>query len=280
VRFIAQILVDKEGSLKPGVLEDRFARLALANCRSLLRAADTLASIPAYGHALSLVSLALEEMETAHAYRLVADGIATFDPKEAHVLQFIDKHALLMHTPKSTLLGERMLTFFYMRKTASVIRQIRGYKPTPDEVMFVMTGGDSELSPQVKKVLDSPGVVKEGRAIKEDLHQLNRLKNLGLYVIEKDGRLAAPSDITEKEFRHYREIADQLVQVFEDATENGFPFAVAEGLRKSYAAYRKVHKRLEGPLNPRRIGDEDTTRSDYDYDPLAEDSNGEGDPSQ
>lgn len=272
--------MDKEEPLKPGVLEDRFARLALANCRSLLRAADALASIPACGHALSLVSLGLEEMETAHAYRLVADGIATFDPKEAHVLQFIDKHALLMHTPKSTLLGERVLTFFYMRKTAGVIRQLRGYKPTPEQVVSVMTGSDPELSPEVKKVLDSPEVVTEGRAVKEDLHRLNRLKNLGLYVIERGGRLTAPSDITEKEFRHFRVIACQLLEVFEESTENGFPFAVAESMRRSYAAYRKVHKRLEGPLNPRRIGDEDTTRSDYDYDPLAEGIDGRGDPSQ
>jgi AbiV family abortive infection protein len=264
------LLPETDGPAKPGVLEDQFARLGLANSRSLLRAADALAAIQAYGHGLALVSLAMEELETAHAYRLVADGVATFDPKEAHVLQFIDRRALLMHTPKSILLGERMLTFFYMRKTAKVIRQIRGYKPTPEEVMFVMTGGDSELSPEVKRVLDSEEVVKEGRAIKEDLHQLNRLKNIGLYVIEKDGRLTAPSDITAKEFRHYREISGQLVQVFEEATENGFPFAVAEGMRQSYAAYRKVHKRLEGPLNPTRIGDEDTTRSDYDYDPLAE----------
>lgn len=264
-----------EEPLKPGVLEDRFARLALANTRSLLRGADALAAIKAYGHGLALVSLALEELETAHAYRLVADGIATFDSKEAHVLQFIDKRALLMHTPKSILLGERMLTFFYMRKTAKVIRQIRGYKPTPEEVMFVMTGGDSELSPEAKKVLDSPAVVKEGRAIKEDLHQLNRLKNRGLYVIENGERLTAPADITDREFQHYRDIADQLLQVFEEATENGFPFAVAEGMRQSYAAYRKDHKRLEGALNPNRIGDEDTTRSDYDYDPLAAKDDGQ-----
>lgn len=260
---------DSTEPLRSGVLEDRFARLGLANCQSLLRSADALAGIRQYGNGLALVSLALEELETAHAYRLVADGIATFDHKEAHVLQFIDKHALLTHAPKLVLIGERFLTFFYMRKAAKVVRQARGYKPTPEEVTSVMTGGDPELSPEVKKVLDSPEVVKEGRAIKEDLYQLKHLKNRGFYVIERDGRLATPSDITEKEFRHYREIADQLVQVLQEATENGFPFAVAEGMRQSYAAYRKRNKRLEGPLNPKRIGDEDKTRSDYDYDPLA-----------
>jgi AbiV family abortive infection protein len=177
--------------LKPGILEDRFARLGLANTRSLLRSADALARVLHYGHGLALVSLALEELETAHAYRLVADGIATFDPDEARALQFIDKRALLMHTPKLILLGERMLTFFYMRQTAKVIRRIRGYKPTPEEVMSVMMGGDAKLSPEVKKVLDSPDVVREGRAIKEDLHKLKDLKNRGLYVFE--GRGASPT---------------------------------------------------------------------------------------
>jgi AbiV family abortive infection protein len=181
--------------LKPGVLEDRFARLGLANCRSLLRSADALAAIGQYGHALALVSLALEELETAHAYRLVADGIATFDPKEAHVLQFIDKRALVTHAPKLVLLGERMLSFFYMKQTAKVVRCVWGRKPTPEEVMVVMMGGDPKVSPEVKKVLDSPEVVKEGRAIKEDIQKLKWLKNRGLYVFEKDGRLTAPSDI-------------------------------------------------------------------------------------
>jgi AbiV family abortive infection protein len=261
-------MAESNQPLKTGILEDRFARLGLENTRSLLRSADALAGIQHYGHGLALVSLALEELETAHAYRLVADGIATFDPDEARALQFIDKRALLMHTPKLILLGERMLTFFYMRQTAKVIRRIRGHKPTPEEVMSVMMGADAKLSPEVKKVLDSPDAVREGRAIKEDLHKLKDLKNRGLYVSEGEGRVTDPSSITEQEFRHYRDIANQLMQVFEETTENGYPFPVAEGLRQSYAAYRKTHKRLEGPLNPKRIGDEDKTRSDYDVDPL------------
>ncbi len=260
-------MVEANHPLQPGILEDRFARLGLENSRLLLRSADTLAGIQHYGHALALVSLALEELETAHAYRLVADGIATFDLKEAHALQFIDRRALLMHTPKLILLGERMLTFFYMRQTAKVIRRIRGQKPTPEEVMFVMRGGDAELSPQVRRLLDSTEVVREGRAIKEDLGKLKDLKNRGLYVFEREGQVTGPSGITEQEFRHYRDIADQLVQVLEETTENGYPPPVAEGLRQSYADYRRAHKRLEGPLNPKRIGDEDKTRSDYDFDP-------------
>lgn len=275
-------MTGEEGPLKPGVFEDRFARLGLANTRSLLRSADALAAIQHYGHGLALVSLALEELETAHAYRLVADGIATFEPKEAHVLQFIDKRALLRHSPKLVLTGERMLTFFYMRMTAKVVRAAWGRKPTPEEVTFVMTGGDPVLSPQVKEVLDSREVVLEGRAIKEDVNGLVSLKNRGLYVFEEEGRVTGPSDITEAEFRHYREIATQIVQVLEEATENGFPFYIAESMRQSYAAYRKTHKRLEGPLNPKRIGDEDKTRSDYDYDydPLAksEDNGADGNP--
>jgi len=271
----------REGALKPGIQEDRFARLGLENARSLLQSSDALAAIKQFGHGLALVSLALEELETAHSYRLVADGIATFDPKEAHVLQFIDKRALLRHPPKLVLVGERMLTFFYMRKTAKVIRDTWGRRPTPEEVTFVMMGGDPALSPRVKRVLDSPEVVMEGRAIKEDIQRLVSLKNRGLYVFEEEGRVSLPSEILEAEFRHYREIADQLLEVMQDSTENGFPFAVAEGMRQSYSAYRKTHKRLEGPLNPRRIGDEDKTRSDYDYDPIASRDNdeAEGDPS-
>lgn len=273
---------EEDQPLKSGVLEDRFARLGLANTRSLLKSADALAAIQHYGHALALVSLGLEELETAHAYRLVADGIATFDPKEAHVLQYIDKRALVTHAPKLDLLGERMLSFFYMRQTAKVVHRAWGRKPTPEEVMVVLMGGDPKLTPEVKKVIDSPQVVKEGRAIKEDIRKLKWLKNYGLYVFEKDGRLTSPTDIQEKDFRHYREIADQVVQILEEATENGFPFSVAEGIRQSYAAYRRTHKRLEGPLNPRRIGDEDKSHSDYDYVPLSESGGDEtdGSPSQ
>lgn len=269
-----------EGPLKPGVLEDRFARLGLANTRSLLRASDSLAANKQFGHGLALVSLALEELETAHAYRLVADGIATFDPKEAHILQFIDKRALLTHAPKLVQVAERMLTFYYMRQTAKVVRAAwGGRKPTPEEVMFIMTGGDPVLSPQVKKHLDSREVVLEGRAIKDDVNRLRQLKNRGLYVFEEGGRVLTPSEISEAEYRHYREMADQVVQVLQETTENGYPFAIAEGLRQSYSAYRKRNKRLEGPLNPKRIGDEDKSRSDHDYDPLAgqEEKNPNGD---
>ena len=271
-------MTGEEEPLKPGILEDRFARLGLANTRALLLSADALAGIQQFGHGLALVSLALEELETAHAYRLVADGIATFEPQEAHVLQFIDKRALLRPSPKLVLTGERLLTFFYMSKTAKVVRAAWGRKPTPEEVMVVMTGGDRVLSPQVKKLLDSSEVVLEGRAIKKDVNRLVSLKNRGLYVFEGEGQVSGPSDITEAEFRHYREIADQVLQVLQDPTENGFPFFVAEGMRQSYAAYRKAHKRLEGPLNPMRVGDEDKTRSDYDYDPLAGVSAGQDNP--
>lgn len=274
-------MASDEGPLKPGILEDRFARVGLANSRSLLQSADALAAIKQFGHGLALVSLAFEELETAHAYRLVADGIATFDPKEAHVLQFIDKRALLQHAPKLKLIGERMLTFFYMRKTAKVVREAWDRRPTPDEVSFVMLGGDPVFSPKVKQVLDSPEVVREGRGIKDDIHRLVSLKNRGLYVFEEGRGVSAPAEITEAEFRHYRELADQLMQVMEETTENGFPYPIAESMRQAYAAYRRTHKRLEGPLNPKRIGDEDKTRSDYDYDPLADlgDMDTEGDSS-
>ena len=247
-----------------GVLEDRFARLGLANAQSLVKSSEALAAIQQYGHALALVSLAMEELETAHAYRLVADGIASFDPKEAKYIQYIDKQALVMHRPKGNMLAERVGSFAYIEMAAQEFRRIRGREPEGVEIMAVMNQQDREVSPAAKRVIDSPEGIAKAMAAMDEVRHLNVLKNRGLYVIENDGVISAPSDTTQAEYGRYLSIAKHLLAEMSVSTENGFPVAMAEWLRRSHAEYRRRMGRLEGPLNPKRVGDTDKSRSDLD----------------
>lgn len=258
------MLSDQQKSAKPGVLEDRFARLGLANARSLLRSSEALAAIQQYGHALAMVSLAMEELETAHAYRLVADGIASFDPKEAKYIQYIDKQALVMHRPKGNMLAERVGSLVYLKMATVEFRRIRGREPDEAELIAVMQQQDEEVSPAAKKVIDSPEGIAKAKAAMDEVRHLNALKNRGLYVIEKDGVISTPSETTGEEYNRYLSTAKQLFSVMSESTENGFPFAIAEWMRRSHAEYRRRMGRLEGPLNPKRVGDADKSRSDLD----------------
>lgn len=249
---------------KPGVFEDRFARLGLANARSLLKSSEALAAIQQYGHALAFVALAMEELETAHAYRLVADGIASFDPKEAKHIQYIDKQALVMHRPKGNMLAERVGSLVYLTMAAQEFRRIRGREPDGAEISAVMEQQDLEVSPAARKVIDSPEGIAKAKAAMDEVRHLNALKNRGLYVIEKDGVISTPRETNAEEYERYRSTAKHLLSVMSESTEKGFPFAIAEWMRRSHAEYRRRMGRLEGPLNPKRVGDRDKSRSDLD----------------
>jgi AbiV family abortive infection protein len=255
---------DKQQPLKPGVLEDRFARLGLANARSLLKSGEALAAIEQYGHALALVALAMEELETAHAYRLVADGIASFDPKEARHIQYIDKQTLVMHRPKGNMLAERVGSLVYLDMAAKEFRRLRGREPDGDELNVVLQQQDEVVSPVAKKVIDSSEGIARAKAAMDEVRHVGALKNRGLYVIEKDGAISTPSETAREEYERYHSTAVSLFAVMSETTENGFPFEIAEWLRQSHAEYRHRMGRLEGPLNPKRVGDTDKSRSDLD----------------
>jgi AbiV family abortive infection protein len=249
---------------KPGTLENRIARSALANARSLLKSSEVLAATEQLGHGLALCCLAMEELETAHAYRLVADGIASFDPKEAKYIQYIDKQALVMHRPKGNMLAERMGSFAYLEMAAAEFRRIRGREPSGAEIMAVMQQQDRQVSPAAKAVIDSPEGIARAKSAMDEVRHLYALKNRALYVIEKDGAITTPTGTTREEYDRYLSIAKHLFAEMSESTENGFPIEVAEWLRQSHAEYRRRMGRLEGPLNPKRVGDKDKSRSDLD----------------
>jgi AbiV family abortive infection protein len=202
------------------------ATMAFANSLSLYRSAIELGKVEEYGHAVSLLVLALEEAGKALTLRFIAYGIFSTNIADMGVRPFVDEDALWCHRCKHAIAGALAMG------TDSL--SLMGY----DESWFDERSkhiSDSEIVAEPARMaevippLDPPGreVVLARLQANPELanrmirtfrlfRRLDSLKMRGFYVDYSEREAVSPRAIGLSEFEQIRvqvlELASPLIQ--------------------------------------------------------------------
>lgn len=220
---------------KPGVLEDRMARESGSNVLSLREASRSLAAAGFFGPARSLLILALEELEKGLGYRMVADGIASFDPGDRRAIWVINEEKLHTHDQNqkfALVQGFALGTFEVIHQE---FRRLRGHDPSPEEFQSVIMNRDSDVSSAVAKALDSSPVKSRIESRIKVLNQMNDIKNAGFYTKRDGDSVRTPSQLTAQNYQETEEVVNSIIDENIAAVLGGFPPDIAAVMREDMA---------------------------------------------
>ncbi len=211
------------------------ANEAFRNARHLLRSADRLAEARSYGHASSLVVLAVEEAAKGLAYHLAANQIIRFVRGKGNGITTLNERDLLVHNVKQGIVTGailevlQFLPLYQAAEKAPLFKTKEDFRRYIQQVIFAQV----EYWMEVRR----PGSYL-GKQIFKHLSLLDQLslrKNRGLYVDVYGAKVLAPRHIPKRSYDEVRELAGDLVEGL--ATVSSAP--VSEGDRALIVKHRR-----------------------------------------
>lgn len=224
------------------------AGASLTNARRLLRDSKKLRSTGSRGHACSSAILALEEGAKALVYFSASQGILRIVRKNPNYVTTFTESDLMKHEFKHAIVASEFEDWIGYGPFYAAMQNIRKGKLDKNEVVGIIHKAiHAHKRLRIDLMTKSSRYAKDVARMHEALKDLGILKNKGLYVDHRKGKMSIPMDIDKRKLDDLIDLAEVVLTVLGvslrgrvDAYQKK---VLMEEMRKSAAQVRRIMSR-------------------------------------
>jgi AbiV family abortive infection protein len=187
------------------------AEEAAKNARRFKQDAGVLRRRGSAGHACSIAILAVEEASKAIVYKLAAEGIFRIVKKNPNNISTFSESSLLEHRFKHAMIARVLIGALEYGPFQSAMESTRKKNFTRGEVESLFRRVHAHQVLQAAELQSGGRASRELSQIMTTLGQLNGLKNDGLYVGHKNGKIGTPNGRARSELARVWQLAEITV---------------------------------------------------------------------